>query len=152
MALAVGCAAPMNTFLHPEADLSYYTRVGVVPFRSLASDRLAGEKVTSEFSTAVLASELFEVIDYGVFVNVLAEVTGSRAADGGLNAEQLKRIGESAQVQGVFMGTVRQFDMVSTPSGRFPVVSLEIRLLDVATDAKNLQEIGIQAGMTGELR
>lgn len=141
LVLALSCAvltacagsARLQSFMHPDADLSYYGKVGVVPFRSLASDRFAGEKFVAEFSTALYKSELFEVVDYGIFVNALTQVVGSRSPADGLDSEQLKKIEESTGVNGVFEGTVSQFDMVSTSSGNFPVITVEVRLVDTAT-------------------
>ncbi len=129
-----GCGGPKTrVFTDPEADLSYYQKVGVTPFRSLTSDRLAGEKFTSEFTTALLASELFEVMDYGVFLSFVAKVLGSRSSSDPLSADDIKRISNDAGVQGVFVGTVSDFQMMSTPSGQFPVVTVEVRLLDAET-------------------
>lgn len=131
---ATGCAnAPVKVFTHPEADLSYYQKVGVVPFRSLAADRLAGEKFTTEFSTAVLAAQLFEVMDYGVFVAHVTRILGTKSPVEGISAEELKQIAAATGVQGVFEGTVSEYQMTSTPSGSFPVVSVEVRLVDVQT-------------------
>jgi hypothetical protein len=129
-----GCGGPrMEVFTNPEADLAYYERVGVVPFRCLASDRLAGEKFTTEFTTALLASELFDVMDYGIFVSHIAKVLGSRSPVEGLSADEIKRIATEAGVQGLIVGTVSEYQMTSTPSGQFPVITVEVRLLDAET-------------------
>jgi TolB-like protein len=123
----------MEVFTNPAADLSFYEKVGVVPFRTLAADRMAGEKFTTEFTTALLTSELFDVMDFGVFVSYVAKVMGTRSPTEGLSADQIKQIAESAGVQGVFVGTVSEYGMMSTPSGQFPVVTVEVRLLDAET-------------------
>ncbi|HEX5133209.1 MAG TPA: hypothetical protein VFX92_12075 [Candidatus Krumholzibacteria bacterium] len=129
-----GCGGPrMEVYTNPQADLSFYERVGVVPFRTLAVDRMAGEKFTTEFNTALLASELFEVVDFGVFVSDVAKVMGTRSPVEGLSAEQVKQIATAAGVQGLFVGTVSDYQMMSTPSGQFPVVTVEVRFLDAET-------------------
>lgn len=128
------CGGPhMEVFTNPEADLSFYEHVGVVPFRSLTADRLAGEKFTTEFTTALLASELFEVVDYGVLVSHITRVMGSKSPVDGLSAEEVKRIATEAGLQGLFVGTVSEYQMTSTQSGQFPVVTVEVRLLDAET-------------------
>jgi len=124
------CGPPMRVFVHPEADLGYYEKVGVVPFRSLTGDRFAGEKFTVEFITALLASEKFQVVDYGVFTDALAKVVGSRSAADGLNVEEMKKVAQKTGVQGIFEGTVKEYGMVSSGGGSFPVISVEARLLD----------------------
>jgi TolB-like protein len=129
-----GCAsAPVHSYLNPDADLSYYERVGVVPFVSLAADRFAGEKFTAEFTTALLATELFDVVEFGIFVNALKQVIGSRSPADGLSTEDLDRIGQATGVQGVFEGTISEYEMTSSPAGRYPLISVEARLVDVAT-------------------
>lgn len=130
----LACGGPqVQEFTNPEADLSFYERVGVVPFRTLAADRLAGEKFTTEFSTALLASELFDVVDYGIFVSHLTKILGTRSPADGLSADEIKQIAAAAGVQGLFVGTVSEYQMTSTPSGQFPVVTVEVRLLDAET-------------------
>jgi len=129
-----GCAsAPVHSYLNPDADLSYYETVGVVPFVSLAADRFAGEKFTTEFTTALLATELFDVVEFGIFVNALRQVVGSRSPADGLSTEDLRKIGEATGVQGVFEGTISEYEMTSSPAGRFPLITVEARLVDVAT-------------------
>jgi len=131
--VVAGCSAPVRVFTHAEADMSYYQRVGVVPFRSLTSDQFAGEKFTAEFTTALLAAGLFDVVDPGLFATTLKQVAGTRAPQDELGAEQLKKIGENAGVQGIFVGIVSQYEMTATQSGTFPVIAAEGRLIDVAT-------------------
>jgi len=135
LAVAAGCGGPqMEVYTNPEADLSFYEKVGVMPFRSLAADRLAGEKFTTEFTTALLAAEMFDVVDYGVFVSHVGKVLGTRSpVEGGLSADDIKRIATNAGVQGVFVGSVVDYQMMSTQSGQFPVISVEVRLLDAET-------------------
>jgi len=133
-ALTLGCSgASKRVFVHPEADLSFYTKVGVVPFNSHAGDRFAGEKFAIEFTTALLQLDVFDVVDYGVFVNQVTAAIGKRSEPGGLSAEQLKKSGEASGVQGGFYGTGMQYEMVTSGSGSFPVISVEARFLDVHT-------------------
>ena len=123
----------MRVFVHPEADMSYYTNVGVLPFKSLSTDRFAGEKFSVEFTTALLSTQKFTVLDQGIFVNAVAKAIGVTSAPNGLDRDQLKRIAEATGVQGVFMGTVSQYEMVPTTNGNYPVISVEARLLDAGT-------------------
>jgi hypothetical protein len=113
--------------------MAYYTKVGVLPFRSLATDRFAGEKIGIEFTTALLSAEMFDVVDYGVFVNEVTKALGSRVPADGPSQEQFKKIQEATGVQGVFYGTVMQYEMVATTSGTFPTISVEARLVDTET-------------------
>lgn len=133
VAFVTACARPsIQTYFNPEADLGYYEKVGVVPFRALTADRLAGEKFAIEFVTALFASELFEVVDYGIFVNAMTKAIGTRTVSDGISAEHLAKIQEATGIQAVFVGSVLQYDMVASGGNRFPVISVEVRLVDAA--------------------
>jgi hypothetical protein len=132
-ALSVGCGGSLQTFTHPEADLGFYTKVGVLPFKSLANDRFGGEKFAIEFTTSLLAAEMFEVIDYGVFINDVHKAIGVRTPPDGPSLDQLKKIRDATGVQGVFYGSVMPYDMVPSTSGTFPVIYVEARFIDVET-------------------
>lgn len=131
--LTAGCGVSTQSYTHPQADMSYYVRVGIVPFKSLANDRFAGEKFAAEFITALLSSEKFDVVDQGIFLNELAKTVGSRSGVDGMTADQLQKISAATGVQGVFIGLVSQYDMVSYGGDRFPVISVEVRLVDTET-------------------
>ena len=131
--LISGCGASTRVYTHPEADMSYYLKVGVVPFQNLSSDRFAGEKFSAEFTTALLASNKFEVVEQGIFVNALVQIIGARTTADGLTADQLKRISEITGVQAVFEGVVTQYDMSPGGGNYFPVISVEARMIDTET-------------------
>jgi TolB-like protein len=131
--LTAGCGASTRSYTHPEADMSYYVRVGVVPFKSLANDRFAGEKFAAEFITALLATEKFDVVDQGIFLNELATTVGTRSGVDGMTNDQLQKISAATGVQGVFLGLVSQYDMASYGGDRFPVITVEVRLVDTGT-------------------
>jgi TolB-like protein len=129
----ISCGNP-EVFLHPEADPEFYETVGVVPFQTLASDRTAGQKLTIAFATELIISQKFRVVEMGTFRGILKdEIGASRASAGELTPEELKKIGEAAGIQGVFEGTVRDFEMVRIGQDSFPLITLEVRLLDAAT-------------------
>lgn len=135
LALFTGCGTSMRVFIHADADLAFYEKVGVSSFRTISSDRLAGEKFSIEFTTALLASKKFDVVDIGIFSNALRKAVNSRDVFSDLTQEELKKIADLTGVQGVFEGTVTQYEMVSTGGNLFPVISVEARLLDTATGA-----------------
>jgi hypothetical protein len=130
---ALSCSAPVRVFTHEQADMSFYQRVGVIPFRSMTADGFAGDKFTASFVTALLSSKLFEVVDPGVFATTLKQIAGARVPEDSLTPEQLKKIGEAAGVQAIFIGSVSQYEMQATGSGPFPVITAEARMVDVAT-------------------
>ena len=130
---AWSCSAPVREFTHTEADMTFYQKVGIIPFRSMTADAFAGEKFTNSFTTALLSSKMFEVVDPGVFATTLKQIAGARVPEDALTPEQLKKIGDAAGVQGLFIGSVAQYEMASTGAGPFPVVAADVRFIDVAS-------------------
>lgn len=122
-----------SQFLDPEADLPYYEVVGVVPFVSLADDRAAGPRVTNIFFTELLRTDFARVAEPGQFAAAIARVRGNTPAPTPWSTADLVRLQEEAGVQGVFMGTVRNYEMVREGRDSYPMVSLEVRLVDTAT-------------------
>jgi hypothetical protein len=49
------------------------------------------------------------------------------------SSEDLTKLAEETGVQGFFMGTVRDYDMVNMSRDAFPLLSLEVQLVDAAT-------------------
>lgn len=129
--LTMGCGGS-NSFLHEEADWGYYERVGVLPFASLTNDRLAGDKMSSAFTSHLIFSRKFAVAEPGQFLSAYSISVGANTAPPiGLPITNLSALGDSAGVQGIFEGTVRDF-LEGSATGR-PLVSVEVRLVDVKT-------------------
>jgi hypothetical protein len=129
----IGCSSGVTRFVHPEADLSFYESLGIVPFESLGQDRLAGEKVTNVFYTELLAKGYAQVEEPGQFLASIQKVRGTSATSRAWSTADIIRLGEEAEVQGIIMGLVRDYDMTSSGRSSYPLVSIEVRLLDAAT-------------------
>ena len=119
-------------YINEEADLGYYTRVGVIPFSNLSNDKNASEKVTSSFVNELLMLNTVSVANMGDLdrvvratinkdmVNVLEELT----------SEESMQIGKEANVEGIFVGAVKDFSMVRSGQNEFPLVSIIVRFVD----------------------
>jgi TolB-like protein len=130
--LGTGCAG-VQTFVHPDADMGFYEKVGVLPFATLGVDRLAGDKMSSSFTTHLLVARRMQVAEPGQFLaSYLKQMGENTAPPIGLPREKLTAIGQETGVQGVFEGTVRDFDYTRGIPPR-PLISVEVRLVDVAT-------------------
>lgn len=132
LALLSGCGG-VTRFVHPDADMPYYERVGVIPFASLAQDRLAGEKVTNVFFSELLQRKFDQVLEPGQFANAMVRVRGGTPYANAWSSEDLAKLAKETEVQGVFMGTVREYAMVLNGRDSYPMVALEVRFVDVAT-------------------
>lgn len=130
---ALGCSSSATRFVHPEADLAFYENVGIVPFESLGMDRLAGQKVTNVFYTELLAKDFADVAEPGQFLATIQQIRGLAPTNRAWSSADVARLGEDAQVQGVFMGIVRDYEMTASGRSTFPLVSIEVRLLDTIT-------------------
>jgi hypothetical protein len=127
-----GCGRP-TVFIDPETDFPYYETVAVLPFTSLAGDRLAGEKVTAVFVTELLEKNMALVMEPGQFMAAMTQIRGSNPMARPWSTADLARLGEEAGVQGIFMGTVNEYAMVSSGRDQFPTITLEVRFVDAAT-------------------
>lgn len=131
----LSCAGGPRIYLNPEADMSFYQKVGVVPFTNLSADRFAGEKMTSAFVTELLITEKFDVIERGEFDHVVQQVRSSTSGSPSteLTAEQLKAIGEQAGVSGIIEGVVKEYEMIRLGQGNYPLISFSVKLVDAPT-------------------
>ncbi len=131
------CSSLIDTrsYIHPETDSSFYQKVGVIPFKNQSGDELAGEKVTEHFLTELLIRSKLEVMDPGQFNAVIAQVAKTRApiATLQLGPSQLEQIAEVAGVQGIFMGTVHNYDMINIGGEKYPMISMTLKFIDAPT-------------------
>lgn len=134
---APGCSSLVNTrsFLNPQADFGFYKKVGLLPFRNQAEDRLAGEKVTENFMTELLIAGELDVMDPGQFNAVVAQVVRSNAPVSTLDLTpaQLSQVANVAGVQGIFTGTVHDFKMIQLGGDQYPMISMTVKFIDAPT-------------------
>ncbi len=131
----LSCAGPRN-FAQQDVDWAFYKRVGVAPFVNVADDRNAGAKVASTFVTELLLTKAFDVAEPGNFARAANEVLRAQGGSGDIgqiSSSDLKSLGEKAQVQGILLGTIREYEMVRVGQEEFPLVSLDVRLVDAPT-------------------
>lgn len=133
LSLALASCAGPTRFVHPEADLPYYRKVAVIPFTTLAQDRLAGEKVTNVFFAEVLRLGFDQVVEPGQFAAAMTRVRGGTPHANPWSTADLAKLAEETGVQGFFLGTVRDYDMTFANREPFPLLSLEVRFIDAAT-------------------
>jgi hypothetical protein len=130
---SLGCSTGATRFVHPEADIPYYQKVAVMPFATLAPDRLAGEKVGNVFFSEVLRLGFDQVVEPGQFTTAMTRVRGGTPQTNPWSTEDLGKLAEETGVQGFFMGTVRDYDMIHVGRDSYPLISLEVRFVDAAT-------------------
>lgn len=130
--LLCACGGPTK-FVDPEADMPYYETVAIVPFTNLAPDRAAGLRVTDVFYAELLRRDFAIVLEPGQFDAAMRKVRGGTPITNTWSQAELARLGEETGVQGLFLGTVRDYEMVREGRKSFPLVCLEVRLVDTGT-------------------
>jgi TolB-like protein len=131
--MMTACSGGPTSFVHPLADVPYYERVAIIPFTTLSQNRLAGEKVSNVFYNEVLLTGFAEVMEPGQFLSVSNVLRGNTSPTTPWSPADLARLGQEANIQGVFMGIVRDYEMARVGRENFPLLSLEVRLVDTAT-------------------
>src|SRR3990172_6389922 len=134
---AAGCGSLIESrsFINPNADFSFYSRVGLLPFNNLSDDRLAGEKMTEVFMTELLIGGGLDVMDPGQFNTVVAQVLKTNAPVAGqeLSPAQLTQIAELAKVQGIFMGTIHDYKMLPIGGDQYPLIKMTVKFIHAPT-------------------
>lgn len=128
-----GCGGP-RTFVHPDVDLSYYEQIGVLPFKNLTNDRLAGEKVVNALITELLVEEEYHVVEPGQLRRMAREILDGPIDSGGeWKLEKIQELGKAAGLQGVITGTVREYEMIRIGQNQYPLVTVDVELIDMET-------------------
>jgi polysaccharide biosynthesis protein PelC len=132
--VVMGCSGPRN-FLNESTDWTFYKQIGVLPFVNYSSDRYAGEKVQSAFITELFLTRKFDVMEPGQFNNKVSSELKMTATSTitELSLDQIKAIGQATGVQGVIEGVVREYTTTRVGQSDYPIISLNIRLIDVPT-------------------
>jgi hypothetical protein len=131
--LLAGCATVPRSFFNEEADMSFYTRVGILPFKNLASDRFADEKIRSCLFTELLVANRFELLDPGEINSLVLQVTGERVPSGDFSLEHVGALAEKGGLQGFFEGVIREYQFIRAGQEQFPLISLSVRFVDAQT-------------------
>jgi len=131
LCLTVACGGG-HVYVNEEADLGFYSRVGVLNFSNLTADRNASQKVTNSFVTELLMLKTVSVVNSGDFnkaATVVIKQDMASALDE-LTSEQAVALGLEAGVEGIFVGAVKDFGMVRSGQEEFPLISVIVRFID----------------------
>ena len=134
LAAAAGCASGPRLYVNSEADLSFYKKIAVLPFRNLTNERFAGERVTRAFMTELVMTEHYEIVDQNEFAAVLDKIGGNPGFEGVYDPAKVKDAASQIGVTGVLRGTVTEYTMQRSGTSDIPVVSFDAELIDVATN------------------
>lgn len=131
---AAGCASGPRLYVNSQADLTYYKKIAVIPFRNLTNERFAGERVTRSFMTELVMTEHYEIVDQNEFAAVLDKIGGNPGFEGVYDPTKVKDAASQIQVTGVLRGTVTEYAMQRSGTTDIPILAFDAELIDVATN------------------
>ena len=121
------CRTTQTRFLHKNADLGAISKVAVLPFDNLSTDRPAGDKVQKIFYLELLSLDVFDIAEPGQVTKVLRSSSTSLDSFG---PADFQKIGKDLGVDGVFVGTVVDYAETRTGSTPTPEVTIQLRLIE----------------------
>lgn len=129
--IAAGCqSATIEVGRDMSVDLDAIKRVAIIPFENHSKDRLAGDKVTAIFISAMVRITSVDIVDPGETLDALA---AQGAETKKLSPLLIKRIGAKIGAEAMIFGSVEEFSMEKFHSTVLPVVSVSARMVDVNT-------------------
>jgi len=128
-----GCASPTRLYVNPQADLTLYKKVAVLPFTNLSTQQFAGDRVARAFTTELIMTDRFQVVEAGELADILDRNGGGPDAQGRYDPEKLKEACQRLQATGYVRGAVTEYQMQRNSQEEIPVLSFDAELVDVAT-------------------
>jgi hypothetical protein len=129
---AGGCATGLKLYVNPQADPGAYTKIGLIPFGNLTSERFAPERVARALESALLATDRYSIMGVGEFFPLLQRggVDANRLA---ADPEKLKAVTAAAGVTGILRGVVTEYKVQRVGQEEYPLVAFDAELIDGPT-------------------
>jgi len=140
LALALGIALAgcssgggVRMFVNSGADMSFYTKIAIVPFGNLSPERFAGERVGRAFLTELVIGGDLPLVEDGDFRNALDRAGASGDVQGQYDIEKVKKAAAAVGATAIIRGSVTDYQMQRFGSNDAPVVGFDVEMIDVAT-------------------
>ena len=128
-----GCAAPLRVFVNPQADMTLYRKVVVVPFANLSGDPYAGARITRAFTTELVIADRFQLVDPAQLLGELERAGTLPDANGQLDPARLRDAATKLEASGVIRGAVTEYASRGSGADQYPVVGFDAEMVDTAT-------------------
>jgi len=128
-----GCAAPVRLYVNPQADMTHYERIAVLPFGNLSQQVFAGERVTRMFTTELIMADRYRIVEPADFVTLLSRMGVEPDQSGGLDPKKLAEAADSLHATGIIRGAVSEYGFQRMGQDDVPVLAFDVELLDAAT-------------------
>ena len=129
----MGCAAPMRVFVNPQADMTLYKKVVVVPFANLSGDPYAGARITRAFTTELVIADRFQMIDPAQLLGELDRAGALPDANGQIDPAKLRDAATKLEATAVIRGAVTEYASRGSGTDMYPVVGFDAEMVDTAT-------------------
>jgi hypothetical protein len=145
-----GCAAGAKLYVNPQADLSAYRRVAILPFDNLTPDRFAADRVTRAMMTEMIAAGAWQLIEPAEVWAKLGEIGGHPGRDGVIPPEKLRQAAAQLEAQAILRGAVTEYQVQRTSGGDLPVVGFDVEMVD-APSGNVIWRTAVNSGGRGRL-
>ncbi len=125
-----GCGqkASTQTFLREGVDLTYVSRVAIIPFENNTKDDFAASRIRDITATQIMARGIFDVVDKGVVDNAMREMGIDQNSP--LDIPIVRQLCNRLNVQALVTGTVNNIGENRQGSFTYPEISVSLQLLD----------------------
>lgn len=127
----LGCSpkSPSSqTYLRENVDISYITKVAILPFANNTQDEYASKRILDITTTQIMAMGIFDVVDQGLVNSALQEMGIDPSTP--LDVPLVKRLAQRLNVQSFITGTVNSIGDNRQGSFSYPEMSFTLQLLD----------------------
>ncbi|MBE0425681.1 MAG: hypothetical protein IBX72_03435 [Nitrospirae bacterium] len=128
---ACGGRGSPSFYINQDIDFSFFKRVAVLPLENFTNEKFAGEAVRQVVISELLASGLVDVVCPGD-VNTAFETLKIKSGQSP-NAEQIKTVGKTLNVQAVIMGAVNKYGEIREGNISAPEVSITLMMADTGS-------------------
>lgn len=123
-----GKGSTTQTFLRKGVDLSFITKVAILPFENNTQDDFAAGRVRDITTTQIMAKGIFDVVDKGIVDSALREMGIDATTP--LDAPLIKRLAQRLNVQSFITGTINNIGENRQGSFTYPEMSFTLQLID----------------------
>ncbi len=132
--LGLGCAAGPRLFVSPQADITFYKKVAILPFTNLSSENNAGERVARAFTTELIIADRLQIVDPGEFRVALEKIGGEPNSQGHFDPDKVREAASKVGATGVIRGAVTEHQLVREGQDEVPALAVEVEMVDAATN------------------
>jgi hypothetical protein len=127
------CASTTRVYVNPEADMTFYKKVAILPFGTLSAEAMAGPRVTRAFITELIMTDRYQIVQPEEFRGVLSKISGLPGPDGLYDPAKLREAAAQISATGILRGAVTEYQMQRSGTGEVPILAFDVELIDVNT-------------------